>query len=429
MDDRTTSTAESIPVSARRFLSWGMVWLLLALVAGITGIALLPFYHASAGAAYESTAAIQRSAPLRVLRAAHHWASALLILLGAVYLIYGLFTAAYRRPLQVAWVAAVGLLLLLFGLQLTGHLLPWDAQAVSTAAIETGVAANAPVIGPIQARLLRGGGDAVSPRTLTLWYGAHVALLPLALLLLAGLFLLQARRLAGRRLVSWPLVGGITGLLMLLTLVAPAPLGQPATTADYSSFTARSEWYVLPLHALLTLAQRISPQVAFVGTMVIPGLAVLWLLALPWLDQRLIHHPPSHKVRGAAVAGVVAVVVLMLMYLGSMEPIFGARGRSQANPVARQPSATRVTLDPVLVKKGRMLFVQNGCSGCHKVGGQGGAVGPPLDGEGTRHPDLNWQIQHLKDPPAMTPGSTMPAFKQLSDSDLRALTMYLLSLK
>jgi ubiquinol-cytochrome c reductase cytochrome b subunit len=88
-----------------------------------------------------------------------------------------------------------------------------------------------------------------------------------------------------------------------------------------------------------------------------------------------------------------------------------------------------VTLDPVLVQKGKALFDQNGCSGCHKVGGQGGAVGPPLDGEATRRPDLNWQIQHLKNPSAMTSGSTMPSYKQVSDSDLRALSMYLLSLK
>jgi cbb3-type cytochrome oxidase cytochrome c subunit len=63
------------------------------------------------------------------------------------------------------------------------------------------------------------------------------------------------------------------------------------------------------------------------------------------------------------------------------------------------------------------------------VAGQGAAVGPPLDGEGARHPDLNWQIQHLKDPAGVTRGSTMPPYKQLSDSDLKALAEFLLSLK
>ena len=428
MDDKSTSCSDPIPVSAQRFLSFGTAWLGLALVVVVTGIALLPFYHASAGAAHESVAAIQRSAPLRVLRAAHHWGSALLIVLGALYLTYGLFMAAYRRPLQIAWVAAVGLLLLFFGLQVTSHLLPWTAEAVSTAAIETGIAENVPVMGPTQARLLR-GGDAVSPHTLTTWFTAHVALLPLALVLCAGLFLLQARRFAGQRLIPWPLVGSITALLLLLAVTLSAPLGSPATAADYSSFTAQYEWYVLPLHGLLTLAQRIRPSLGFVGSMVIPGLAVLWLLALPWLDRKPIHLPPSPHVRGVAVAGMAAVLVLALMNVGNMEPVLGERRRPPASAVAREPAGAHVTLDPALAKKGRTLFEQNGCSGCHKLGGQGGAVGPPLDGEGARRPDPNWQIRHLKNPSAVTPGSTMPSFNRLGESDLRALATYLLSLK
>ena len=49
-----------------------------------------------------------------------------------------------------------------------------------------------------------------------------------------------------------------------------------------------------------------------------------------------------------------------------------------------------------LVQAGKAVYDKNGCSGCHAIGGQGGAVGPPLNGEGTRKPDLDWQIQHLK---------------------------------
>src|SRR5207245_7377464 len=121
--------------SSQPFLSLGTGLLALTLFAVLTGIALLPFYHAVAGAAHPSVAAMQRSAPLRVVRAAHHWASALLIILGAAYLVYGLFTGAYRRPLHVAWTTSVLVALLFLGFQLTGHLLPWDSQAVSTAAI------------------------------------------------------------------------------------------------------------------------------------------------------------------------------------------------------------------------------------------------------------------------------------------------------
>ena len=158
MNETRTPAGDAAANYCRRFLSFGSVLLALALIAVITGIALLPFYQATAAGAYQSVGAIQRSALTRVprvpgiLRAAHHWASALLIVLGVAYLVYGLFTGAYRRPLQFAWTAAVLLVLLFFGFQLTGHLLPWDSQAVSTAAIETGIAENAPVIGHAQAR-------------------------------------------------------------------------------------------------------------------------------------------------------------------------------------------------------------------------------------------------------------------------------------
>jgi quinol-cytochrome oxidoreductase complex cytochrome b subunit len=64
-----------------RFGALGTGLLIIALFAVVTGIALLPFYSASAEHAHRSVSAIQASAPLRAVRAAHHWASALLLLL------------------------------------------------------------------------------------------------------------------------------------------------------------------------------------------------------------------------------------------------------------------------------------------------------------------------------------------------------------
>src|SRR5262249_43603585 len=149
-----------------------------------------------------------------------------------------------------------------------------------------------PLVGPAQARLVRGGGDAVSPRTLTVWYDAHVALLPIALAALAALFISQLRRAGYRITVPKPALGVTLFVLLLTGVTVPAPLGSAATPADYTSYGAQSEWYVLPLHALLVAAQRIRPDLAFLGTVVLPGLVVLVLLALPWLDRRLPGHPP-----------------------------------------------------------------------------------------------------------------------------------------
>lgn len=429
MTETKTPASDAAASTSRRFLSFGTGLLALALIAVFTGLILLPFYHATAGAVYQSVAAIQRSAPLRILRAAHHWASALLLVLGAVYLVFGLFTGAYRRPFQFAWTAAVLLVLLFFSLQLTGHLLPWDSQAVSTAAIETGIAANAPVIGPAQAQFLRGGGEAVSSRTLTVWYIAHVGLLPLALACLAALFLSQWRRVGSRWSVPRAPIAAATSLLLLIAIALPDRLGAPATSADYRSYTAPPEWYVLPLHTLLDIAQRIGPDKAFLGTMVIPGLVILWLLTLPWLDPKQAHHPPSALVRGAVALGLAGAVALTLVNVQNMEPLYGPEKTPAASSMLAKMPYAHTPLDPTLVKKGQALFSQNSCSGCHKVAGQGGAVGPPLDGESARHPDFNWQIQHLKEPSSMTPGSTMPPYKQLSDADLHALAEFLLSLK
>jgi ubiquinol-cytochrome c reductase cytochrome b subunit len=411
-----------------RFTAFGAVVALLAAVAVLTGLALLPFYHAGAREAYQSVQSIEASVPLRILRAAHHWASALLILLGGIWLLFGLLVSAYRRPLRLAWVGAVGMVLLFLLFQITGHLLPWDTHGVCTAAIETGVAENMPVIGPLQARMLR-GGDTVGSQTLSLWYVAHIAVLPAALLGLSGLFVFTLRRVGIQLAVPRTPVPMVLGFLLLMAFAASAPLGAPTSPVDLRCFTAQPEWYVLPLHSLLTLAQSIRPGLAFVGTMVLPGLVVLALLTLPWLDRRTVEEPPSHMVRAMAGVGVVGVLILARMQAGNVEPLFGPREGPGAHTIMPKSSASHAPLDPALMRKGRTVFENSGCLGCHVVNGKGGSVGPVLDGEGARHPDIDWQIRHLRTPSVVTRGSTMPSFRDMSEADQRALATYLLSLK
>jgi quinol-cytochrome oxidoreductase complex cytochrome b subunit len=422
---------ESVPgqtkETASPFARLGAALLLLALVAVITGLALVPFYRALALEAHRSVAAMERSLPLQVLRASHHWLSALLLVACALYLVYGIATGAYRRPRQWAWVAAVGVFIVCFLFQLTGHLLPWDRHAVSTAVIEIGIAANAPVVGPLQARLLRGGGDAVGPQTLTAWYVAHVALLPLALATLAWIFLRQMHRLgdppeAPRLPVAVLLLG-----VLLLAVVAAAPLGPAAGPEDYQSFAAPPEWYVLSLHGLMSLAQRINPSLSFMGSMVVPGLAVLFLVALPWLDRRAPEAPASRRVLAATVVGLAGILALKLMNADHAAPLFTAPDLpAAALPTKETPAAD---LDAELIRRGTQLTESNGCLGCHRVGGKGGAVGPALDGTGTRRPGVEWQLRHLKNPTSEVPGSTMPPYSQLSEADLKAIATYMASLK
>jgi quinol-cytochrome oxidoreductase complex cytochrome b subunit len=409
------------------FARLGAALLFLALVAVVSGLALVPFYRATALEAHRSVLGMERSLPLQILRAAHHWLSALLLVLGAVYLVYGIATRAYRRPRQWAWVAAVGVVVLCFLFQLTGHLLPWDRHAVSTAVVEIGIGANAPVIGPLQARILRGGGDAVGPQTLTAWYVAHVALLPLALAVLAWIFLYPTRRAGDSpEAPRMPVVIALLDVL-LAAVAAAAPLGPAASEADYQNFSAPPEWYVLSLHGLMSLAQRVNPGLSFMGSMVIPGLALLLIVALPWLDRRAPDAPSSRRVLVATFGVLAGVLVFTVANADRAAPLFTAPDlpAAAANPGAGDAAS----LDPKLVSRGAQLAESNGCLGCHKVGAKGTAVGPSLDGTGTRHPDVAWHLRHLKDPPAVVPGSTMPPYSQLSADDLLALATYLASLK
>ncbi len=83
---------------------------------------------------------------------------------------------------------------------------------------------------------------------------------------------------------------------------------------------------------------------------------------------------------------------------------------------------------PVLAR-GRELFATAGCVGCHKVRGVGGTLGPDLTRVGNHRRDPEWHLRHFRDPPSTSPGSLMPPFDYLSEGDLIALTVYMLSLK
>jgi mono/diheme cytochrome c family protein len=82
-----------------------------------------------------------------------------------------------------------------------------------------------------------------------------------------------------------------------------------------------------------------------------------------------------------------------------------------------------------LIAYGKTLFRQEGCFSCHRLNGKGGKVGPDLTKEGTRGRSDAWLIGHFKDPPAYSPGSTMPSFKNLTNQQLQALTAFLQSEK
>jgi cytochrome c oxidase subunit 2 len=90
-----------------------------------------------------------------------------------------------------------------------------------------------------------------------------------------------------------------------------------------------------------------------------------------------------------------------------------------------------------LAAEGKAIFLRSACVGCHTIRGVStGALGPDLTTFGSRRTLAAGMLPNtvdtvaawLKDPPALKPGSKMPALA-LSDAQALALATYLLSLK
>ena len=71
---------------------------------------------------------------------------------------------------------------LTLGLSLTGYLLPWDQKGYWATKVATNIMGSVPLIGPYLQRVVVGGSD-YGNQTLTRFFGLHVGVLPLLLIL------------------------------------------------------------------------------------------------------------------------------------------------------------------------------------------------------------------------------------------------------
>jgi mono/diheme cytochrome c family protein len=84
--------------------------------------------------------------------------------------------------------------------------------------------------------------------------------------------------------------------------------------------------------------------------------------------------------------------------------------------------------DTALLEKGKAVYAANNCANCHSLNGAGGRGGPDLTKVGAEEGHTAEKLaEYVKQPAA---GSRMPAFAgKISDDDLKALGVYLASLK
>lgn len=80
-----------------------------------------------------------------------------------------------------------------------------------------------------------------------------------------------------------------------------------------------------------------------------------------------------------------------------------------------------------LVERGRELFVERGCYGCHTIGALGTPIAPDLSRTGRRY-DEAYLRRWIRDPALQRPTAHMPRL-DLAEADVEALAAFLASLE
>ena len=125
---------------------------------------------------------------------------------------------------------------------------------------------------------------------------------------------------------------------------------------------------------------------------------------------------------------VMSLVVVTVIAMGTLT-YKGATARESlaSETKAAVPNWVKRQGLPQNAVPGANLFAESGCLTCHTYLGTGSSNlgAPDLSAEGAKGRGLQFQINHLKCPSCVNPGSPMPPFKAFSDADLRKLAIFI----
>jgi len=144
-------------------------------------------------------------------------------------------------------------------------------------------------------------------------------------------------------------------LVMLATFVGVA--SEPKADPSDSNYIPRPEWYFLFLFEMLKF---FPGRIEWIGTIVLPTLAILALFLLPLLDRGPARHPSKRRLP----ISVMAIVVLAMVVL-TIRAVITTPPQAEAESVAASLS------ESILV--GQDLYSIN-CVECHGPDGEGGEI-------------------------------------------------------
>lgn len=311
----------------------GLMSFFMFVILTVTGVLLMFYYVPSIEQAYDRMLDLRGSVAFGTfLRNMHRWAAHGMVIVVFLHMCRVFLTGSYKKPREFNWVIGVLLLLLTLFSSFTGYLLPWDQLAFWAITVGATIATYAPFVGQkIQFLLL--GDNLVGQEALLRFYVLHVVVLPLVMTLLVAVHFWRIRKDGGlsrppeaevapgsgevavklltpvqgkssfglmglvrgpftkvgnvpdNTVFSWPhlltaelFVFVITlAVLLVVSLMFHAPLEEPVN-ALHPPNPAKAPWYFLGLQELVSYS-------AFWGGVGIPGLEVLLLILVPYIDR------------------------------------------------------------------------------------------------------------------------------------------------
>jgi len=186
-------------------------------------------------------------------------------------------------------------------------------------------------------------------------------------------------------------------------------------------FVPRPDWYFYFLFYLLRIFKW--PSTVILATVGIPTLLLIILLIMPFIDTRRERRLTRRPV--AVVAAALVVISMgVLTYKGATAQEAIASEVKAAIPSWEKKQGFANNKEAIA---GANLFAESGCTNCHTYLGSGGSNlgAPDLSDEGAKGKGIQFQIDHLKCPSCVNPGSPMPQFASLGEDNLRKLATFL----
>ena len=334
-----------VPARALRFthtFGLGGIALVLFGLLLFTGILMMFGYDPSPERAWQSIDGFQRDTLFGgLIRGVHFWSANLLLPVVVLHLLRVFLTGGFLGKRRSNWHLGLGIVFFVFLSGFTGYLLPWDQTAFWAITICTEMMGQVPGIGPtIKSALL--GGTEIGAATTVNFYALHVAMTPLALIVLltwhfwwirttGGIVLPSPRPDETDRMVPFApdlllretvVSAVVVALVLVLAALFGAPLGDPANPG-ISPNPAKAPWYFMGLQELLIHFD------ALFAVVIMPLCVVAGLIVAPYLCRE--SEPAgdwflSPKGRRMAIVAALTALFAVPLFVIADELVIGPGG-------------------------------------------------------------------------------------------------------